>query len=116
MKNEKIYNKLVRDKIPEVIESSGKFFSSHIAEELEYKEELFKKAYEELEEFRETPCAEEMADIFEVLEGLMAVYDIDVDKMLDIKEKKAKDRGAFEKKIILEVLVQKCFLCNLRLD
>ena len=67
MKNEKIYNKLVRDKIPEVIESSGKFFSSHIAEELEYKEELFKKAYEELEEFRETPCAEEMADIFEVL-------------------------------------------------
>ena len=34
----------------------------------------------------------------------MAVYDIDVDKMLDIKEKKAKDRGAFEKKIILEMV------------
>ena len=104
MKNEKIHNKLVRDKIPEVIERTGKKFSTHIAGELEYKEELFKKAYEELEEFRETPCAEEMADIFEVLEGLMAVYDIDVDKMLDIKEKKAKDRGAFEKKIILEMV------------
>jgi len=102
MKNEKIYNKLVRDRIPEVIESTGKKYISHIASEVEYKEELLKKVYEELEEFKENPCVEEMADIFEVLERLMAVYDIDVDKMLDIKEQKAKDRGAFEKRIILE--------------
>ena len=102
MKNEKIYNKLIRDRIPEVIESSGKKFSSHIASEVEYKEELLKKVYEELEEFKETPCAEEMADIFEVLEGLMAVYNINADTMRNIKEKKTKDRGAFEKRIILE--------------
>ena len=102
MKNEKIYNKLVRDKIPEVIESSGKFFSSHIAEELEYKEELFKKAYEELEEFRETPCAEEMADIFEVLEGLIKAYNIEMYEVFDIKEEKAREKGAFDEKIILE--------------
>ncbi len=102
MKNEKIYNKLVRDKIPEVIESSGKFFSSHIAEELEYKEELFKKAYEELEEFRETPCAEEMADIFEVLEGLIKAYNIEMNDIFDIKEEKARERGAFDERIILE--------------
>ena len=62
MKSEKIYNKLVRDKIPEVIEGTGKKYSSHIADENEYKEELLKKVYEELEEFKENPCAEEMAD------------------------------------------------------
>jgi len=43
-----------------------------------------------------------MADIFEVLEGLMKVYSINVDKMLDIKEKKARERGFFEKRIVLE--------------
>jgi predicted house-cleaning noncanonical NTP pyrophosphatase (MazG superfamily) len=102
MKNEKIYNKLVRDKIPEVIESSGKKFSSHIAGELEYKEELFKKVYEELEEFKENPSAEEMADIFEVLEGLIKAYNIEMNDVFIVKEKKAKDRGAFEKRIVLE--------------
>ena len=78
MKNEKIYNKLVRDRIPEVIEKTGKKYRTHIARELEYKEELFKKVYEELEEFKENPCAEEMADIFEVLEGLINAYNIEI--------------------------------------
>ena len=102
MKNEKIYNKLVRDKIPKVIESSGKKFSSHIAGELEYKEELFKKVYEELEEFKENPSAEEMADIFEVLEGLIKAYNIEMNDVFDIKEEKARERGAFDDRIILE--------------
>ena len=102
MKNEKIYNKLVRDRIPEVIESSGKKYISHIASEVEYKEELLKKVYEELEEFKENPCAEEMADIFEVLDGLINSYGLDIDEVFIEKEKKAKDRGAFEKRIVLE--------------
>ena len=102
MKNEKIHNKLVRDRIPKVIEKTGKKFSTHIAGELEYKEELFKKVYEELEEFKETPCAEEMADIFEVLEGLIKAYNIEMNEVFDIKEEKARDRRAFEDKIILE--------------
>ena len=102
MKNEKIYNKLVRDKITEVIESSGKKFNSHIAGEIEYKKELFKKVYEELEEFKENPSAEEMADIFEVLEGLIKAYNIEMNDVFDIKEEKARERGAFDERIILE--------------
>ncbi len=102
MKNEKIYNKLVRDRIPEVIEKTGKKYRTHIARELEYKEELFKKVYEELEEFKENPCAEEMADIFEVLEGLINAYNIEMNDVFDIKEEKARDRGAFEEMLILE--------------
>lgn len=102
MKNEKIHNKLVRDKIPEVIEKTGKKFTTHIAGELEYREELFKKVYEELEEFKENPCAEEIADIFEVLEGLIKAYNIEMNDVFDIKEEKARDRGAFEKRIVLE--------------
>ena len=88
MKNEKIYNKLVRDKVPEVIESSGKKYSSHIASEIEYKEELLKKVYEELEEFKKNPCAEEMADIFEVLEGLINAYELDMDEVFYRKREK----------------------------
>ncbi len=102
MKNEKIYNKLVRDNIPKVIEGSGKKFNSHIANESEYKEELFKKVYEELEEFKENPSTEEMADIFEVLEGLMKAYNIEMNDVFDIKDEKARERGAFENRIILE--------------
>lgn len=64
MKIEKIYNKLVRDKILEVIDESGKESSFHLANDKEYHEELLKKVIEELEEFKENPCEEEMADIF----------------------------------------------------
>lgn len=43
-----------------------------------------------------------MAYIFEVLEGIMKVYGIDVDRMFDFKEKKAKNKGSFDKKIVIE--------------
>lgn len=102
MKNEIIYNKLVRDRIPEIIENSGKKFSSHIAGDDEYKHELLEKVYEELEEFKENPCEEEMADILEVLEALIKVYNFGDEKLLEIKEGKTTERGAFDKRIVLE--------------
>ena len=102
MKNEKIYNKLVRDKILDVIDESGKESSFHLANDKEYQEELIKKVNEELEEFKENPCEEEMADIFEVLEALMKFHNLDEDRLLEIKAEKVKKRGAVEKRIILE--------------
>lgn len=102
MKNEKIYNKLVRDKILDVIDESGKESSFHLANDKEYQEELIKKVNEELEEFKENPCEEEMADIFEVLEALMKFHNLDEDRLLEIKAEKVKKKGAFEKRIVLE--------------
>lgn len=102
MKNQKSYNKLVRDKIIDKLQLSGKNFSFHIADTEEYKNELLKKVYEEIEEFVANPCEEEIADIFEVLEAMMKFYKLDEDKLLEAKVKKSKEKGVFNKKIILE--------------
>jgi predicted house-cleaning noncanonical NTP pyrophosphatase (MazG superfamily) len=98
----KSYNKLIRDKIPEIIESSGKTYKLEIADTKLYREKLHEKLIEEASEFRDEPCTEEMADILEVLEALMSEYGISRDKVLEVKEKKATDRGAFEKRYILD--------------
>lgn len=72
-----VYNKLVRDRIIEIIECSGKSYSSRILiRDNEYVESLEQKLREEVEEFLEEPCAEEAADILEVLECLMHQHKI----------------------------------------
>ncbi len=81
----KIYNKLVRDRIPEIIESSGRSYVTHKAEESEYKEKLHAKLIEEVNEFIETPCMEEIADIYEVLESIIAFHEYDNSKIAEVK-------------------------------
>lgn len=98
----KIYNKLVRDKIPEIIEKNGKKSHCHIADEKEYLETLKAKINEEVEEFYETPCIEEMADILEVLRALGDHYGFSEDEIEKARLEKNRKRGAFKKRIILE--------------
>jgi predicted house-cleaning noncanonical NTP pyrophosphatase (MazG superfamily) len=66
----KIYNKLVRDKIPEVIQTAGKKFDFHIADKSEAYSLLLKKLDEEILEFKEDKNLEELADILEVVISL----------------------------------------------
>lgn len=100
------YNKLVRDKIPEVIKKNGGKAKFHIADKDEYLEKLFEKFGEEINEFLKGKNEEELADVFEVTdalhEALIKYYRLNKSKAKKIQAKKAKERGRFSKRIILE--------------
>ena len=92
----KIYNKLVRDKIPDIIQGTGKSCSYHIADQEEY------CINEEATEFTEDPCLDEAADIITVFAALLEAYNLDMGEVVIRAFEKEKDRGVFESKIILE--------------
>lgn len=96
------YDKLVRDRIPEIIESKGERPITRVASEEEYVSELGKKLGEEVAEFLKAPSAEEAADILEVLYALCDAHDIDRKILEPLREKKASERGAFAERLILE--------------
>lgn len=96
------YNKLVRDKIPEYIKSKGGVAIAHIATKKEYWKKLKEKLLEETKEFFESERIEEVADIQEVIDAICMYKKFNKKKVELVKKKKAKERGAFKKKIILE--------------
>jgi len=98
------YNKLVRDKIPEIIRRKGGIPFTHIADDREYKQKLREKLQEEVDEFLESGNQEELADILEVIEAICPVYHFKRGQLSIIQKKKAKEKGNFKKKIILETV------------
>ena len=98
----KKYDKLVRDRIPEIIESDGHLCYYHVADDKEFKVKLHEKLQEEIAEFLENPCAEEMADILEVLDAVRMFYDIDLDHIKNNKTAKKLTNGKFNERYILE--------------
>lgn len=96
------YNKLVRDKIIEIIQKQGKEPVFHVAENEEYWQKLKEKLQEEVKEFLADESIEELADILEVLEAIGKYKKFNKARIESIKNKKAKERGAFKKRIILE--------------
>ena len=99
-------NKLVRDKIPEIIESQGKIATTKIAKnEEEYYKYLKNKLLEEVNEFIEATeskhIIEELADVLEVLDAIYDFNKIDKKIIQEVKTKKFNERGGFKKKIIL---------------
>lgn len=97
----KVYNKLVRDKIPEIIEASGKKARIRIADDAEYPALLCKKLSEEVNEFLESNDPKELADIIEVVLSLSKTYGISFTELLSMAEKKRAERGGLERKIVL---------------
>lgn len=94
------YNKLVRDKIPEILDTKGVLYEKRIASPEEYKAELIKKLTEEIREFEEASSPEELADVIEVVEALKKLPEFsEVEK---IRVQKLEDRGGFDQKIILK--------------
>ncbi|RFZ75671.1 phosphoribosyl-ATP pyrophosphohydrolase [Lacrimispora amygdalina] len=96
------HNKLVRDKIPEIIESSGRKAVYHVLSEEEYLTALEKKLQEEVEEYQEDKSLEEMADVLEVLYAICEARGY-TKKELDAKRReKFIERGGFGRKLFLE--------------
>lgn len=98
----RIYNKLVRDNIPEIIEKNGETAHISILSDKEYILELKKKLIEETTEFIESGELLELADILEVVEALAKTKNSSFDEILKLKQKKADKNGAFDKRLFLE--------------
>ncbi|MBY0027511.1 nucleoside triphosphate pyrophosphohydrolase [Priestia aryabhattai] len=99
------YNKLVRDKIPTMIEQSGNTFKSRVLQREEYQNELKEKAKEELQEYIEAQthqdAIEELADLLEVMHALAVVHGATPEQLEKVREEKAKERGKFDDRIYL---------------
>lgn len=97
----KIYNKLVRDKIPQIIEATGKISDIRIAEKEELLGLLEAKLMEEVTEFKQDKNLEELADVMEVLFGLAKNLGFSEEDLMRKREEKRQERGGFEEGIVL---------------
>ncbi len=97
----KIYNKLVRDNIPLVCEKNGQRVKKKILDDKKYVSALRKKLKEEVTEYLISKNIEELADIVEVVEALAENQGSSLEEILDIKQCKQKENGAFRDKIFL---------------
>ncbi len=98
----KVMNKLVRDKIPEIIEADGRTCKTHILSDEEYLSALEEKLNEEVAEYQKDKNLEEMADVLEVLQAICIARGYTLEELEALRKKKADDRGGFSEKIFLE--------------
>lgn len=98
MKNDK----LVRDRIPEIIKQGGKIPITHIASDDEYWKKLKEKLKEEVDEFYNDSSEEELADILEVVHAICDFKKIDKEKLKLLRKKKDEEKGGFKNRIILD--------------
>ena len=103
----KIYNKLVRDRIPEIIEASGKNCVVETLSEERYLEMLDAKLDEELAEYHKDQNIEELADLLEVIRTATIARGYTLEELEVVRAKKAEKRGGFEKKILLIETIEK---------
>ncbi|HEX3568848.1 MAG TPA: nucleoside triphosphate pyrophosphohydrolase [Candidatus Saccharimonadales bacterium] len=98
----KVYNKLVRDKIPDIARKNNQTPKTRILSDEEYHESLVAKLKEEVAEFIADNNGEELADILEILHALARAIGTTPEDVEAIRKHKAEERGGFLKKIYLE--------------
>ena len=102
----KVYNKLVRDKIPETITKDNKKAVTKILNDEDYLTQLNRKIQEEVKEYSESNNIEELADIVEVIYGILEAKDISLEEFENVRKSKVQKRGAFKEKIFLEKVIE----------
>ena len=95
------YHKLVRDRIPEIIEASGKTCTWETLSEGAYLQLLDEKLNEELAEYQESKSLEELADLLEVVQAVVRARGWTSEQLEQLRADKAARRGGFEKRILL---------------
>lgn len=95
-------NKLVRDFIPRIIENRGEKAFVYVAKRSEYKRRLIDKLLEEVFEFQENPCIEELADILEVIDALHQAFDFSKKRVCEVQKCKRLERGGFANRYVLK--------------
>ena len=98
----KQYDKLVRDRIPEIIEKDGRTCKTIVLSDEECLEYLNKKLLEETNEYLESKHVEELADLEEVLRAILKLRGVNYEDFEKIRNDKAEKRGAFDKKLLLK--------------
>lgn len=104
--NAQIYNKLVRDKIPQIIEQSGKKAVVEKVTDEAYIKLLNEKLGEELKEFMESQSVEELADLVEVIYAILEYKKIGIEDFEAIRQSKNNKRGAFKEKLLLKEVIE----------
>lgn len=100
------YHKLVRDRIPEIIEKAGKNCTWSVLSDEEYLKLLDEKLNEELAEYQESKNMEELADLLEVMHAVASARGSSIEEVEKIRIQKAEKRGGFNQKILLEQVIE----------
>ena len=98
----KVYDKLVRDRIPEIIEGSGKKCEVEVVSDEVALEYLYRKLNEEVNELLEDKNIDEIADVMEVLFAIASKYDYNENEVLEVRNSKKSSRGGFDYNIVLK--------------
>ena len=100
------YNKLVRDRIPEIISSAGKTCSIEILSSENYLCMLDAKLDEELAEYHADQNIEELADLLEVIRATAIARGYSLEELERVRAEKAAKRGGFENRILLKEVLE----------
>ncbi len=97
------YDKLIRDKIPEIIRKSNAHANTYVlSDQEEFKSRLTKKLQEEMNEYMDSQDPEELADIMEVIKALAEnIHNISYEQLEQVRNNKEKERGGFDKGLVL---------------
>jgi len=105
MTDQREYDKLVRDGIPEIIRETGERPVVHVADDAEYADRLADKLDEETAEFRESGELEELADVLEVVQAICRHRGVEFEQVQQLREEKASERGGFGDRVVLEAVL-----------